>query len=80
MYFLNGCQNQLFKTTRGRNVNSVNKNMTEHSNYVDDRYEGCGQEGPIRCIFLCEFHPVAGPKITCQVNKSFESFVYVRIL
>lgn len=31
-------------------------------------YEGCGREGPIRCIFLSEFHPVAGPKITCQVR------------
>lgn len=31
-------------------------------------YEGCGREGPIRCIFLGEFHPVAGPKISCQVN------------
>lgn len=30
-------------------------------------YEGCGREGPIRCIFLGEFHPVAGPKISCQV-------------
>lgn len=33
-------------------------------------YEGCGKEGPIRCIFLCEFHPTAGPKITCQVILS----------
>lgn len=32
-------------------------------------YEGCGQEGPIRCIFLSEFHDTAGSKITCQVNK-----------
>lgn len=31
-------------------------------------YEGCGREGPIRCIFLGEFHPVAGPKIACQVS------------
>lgn len=31
-------------------------------------YEGCGREGPIRCIFLGEFHPVAGPKISCQVG------------
>lgn len=31
-------------------------------------YEGCGREGPIRCIFLGEFHPVAGPKISCQVS------------
>lgn len=29
--------------------------------------EGCGLEGSLRCIFLCEFHPTAGPKITCQV-------------
>lgn len=36
-------------------------------------YEGCGQEGPIRCIFLCEFHPTAGPKITCQVPDSYIS-------
>lgn len=31
-------------------------------------FEGCGHEGPIRCIFLCEFHPKLGPKIKCQVN------------
>ncbi|XP_021927171.1 GATOR complex protein NPRL2 [Zootermopsis nevadensis] len=38
----------------------------------DTRYfEGCGHEGPIRCIFLCEFHPVAGPKITCQVPEEY---------
>lgn len=33
-------------------------------------YEGCGREGPIRCIFLGEFHPVAGPKISCQVRNT----------
>ncbi|KPI95728.1 PREDICTED: nitrogen permease regulator 2-like protein [Papilio xuthus] len=36
-------------------------------------YEGCGQEGPIRCIFLCEFHHTAGPKITCQVPENYIS-------
>lgn len=36
-------------------------------------YEGCGREGPIRCIFLCEFHPTAGPKITCQVPDNYIS-------
>lgn len=41
------------------NVNRM-KNLTQF-------YEGCGQEGPIKCIFLSEFHPVAGPKISCQV-------------
>ncbi|KAL1132145.1 hypothetical protein AAG570_010102 [Ranatra chinensis] len=36
-------------------------------------FEGCGKEGPIRCIFLCEFHPIAGPKIMCQVPDDFIS-------
>jgi hypothetical protein len=41
----------------------------------DTRYfEGCGHEGPIRCIFLCEFHPIAGPKITYQVLYSYSVF------
>lgn len=33
--------------------------------------EDTGQEGPIRCIFFSEFHPTAGPKITCQVSLIF---------
>lgn len=36
-------------------------------------FEGCGLEGSIKCIFLCEFHPIAGPKITCQVSNSHSS-------
>lgn len=36
-------------------------------------YEGCGQEGPIRCIFLCEFHPTAGPRINYQVPENYIS-------
>ncbi|CAK1553983.1 unnamed protein product [Leptosia nina] len=36
-------------------------------------YEGCGREGPIRCIFLSEFHPVAGPKISCQFPEDYVS-------
>lgn len=43
--------------------------MAEATQY----YEGCGREGPLRCVFLCEFHPVAGPKITCQVPENFIS-------
>lgn len=39
--------------------------MTTNSKY----YEGCGMDGPIRCIFLSEFHPTAGSKINCQVKK-----------
>ncbi|CAG7716173.1 unnamed protein product, partial [Allacma fusca] len=29
-------------------------------------FEGCGREGPIRAIFLSEFHHIAGPKIVVQ--------------
>ncbi|XP_059059808.1 GATOR complex protein NPRL2-like isoform X1 [Achroia grisella] len=36
-------------------------------------YEGCGREGPIRCIFLGEFHPIAGPKISCQFPEDYIS-------
>ncbi|XP_059489456.1 GATOR complex protein NPRL2 [Neocloeon triangulifer] len=36
-------------------------------------FEGCGREGPIRCIFFSEFHPTAGPKISCQVPEDFIS-------
>ncbi|CAH2036133.1 unnamed protein product, partial [Iphiclides podalirius] len=36
-------------------------------------YEGCGREGPIRCIFLGEFHPIAGPKIACQFPEDYIS-------
>ncbi|XP_026478571.1 GATOR complex protein NPRL2-like [Ctenocephalides felis] len=28
-------------------------------------------EGPIRSIFMCEFHPTAGPKITCQIPENY---------
>ncbi|KAF2901873.1 hypothetical protein ILUMI_04314 [Ignelater luminosus] len=35
--------------------------------------EGSRQESPIRCIFLCEFHPTAGPIITCQVPENYIS-------
>lgn len=43
------------------------------SNDKDRFYEGCGREGPIRCIFLSEFHPTAGPKIVCQVPDNYIS-------
>ncbi|XP_077298080.1 GATOR1 complex protein NPRL2-like [Arctopsyche grandis] len=34
---------------------------------------GGGAGGPIRCLFLCEFHPRAGPRITCQVPDGYIS-------
>lgn len=40
------------------------------TNAAQQFFEGCGHEGPIRCIFLSEFHPVAGSKITCQVSDA----------
>lgn len=42
------------------------------TNHAQQFFEGCGHEGPIRCIFLSEFHPVAGSKITCQVLHSMD--------
>lgn len=26
---------------------------------------------PVKCIFLCEFHPTAGPQISCQEPADF---------
>ncbi|XP_049831139.1 GATOR complex protein NPRL2-like [Schistocerca gregaria] len=43
--------------------------MEDHERF----YEGCNREGPLRCIFLCEFHHVAGPKIACQVPENYIS-------
>jgi hypothetical protein len=36
----------------------------------DSRYEGCGEEGPLRNIFLAEFHHITGPMIRCQAPKN----------
>ena len=38
----------------------------ENSNDSDD-------SDPVKCIFLCEFHPTAGPKISCQEPENFIS-------
>ncbi|KAK7792932.1 hypothetical protein R5R35_008073 [Gryllus longicercus] len=43
---------------------------------------GYGTGDSLRCIFLCEFHPTAGPKITCQVPENYiskESFDAVSV-
>ncbi|XP_030754289.1 GATOR complex protein NPRL2 [Sitophilus oryzae] len=31
------------------------------------------KEGPIRCIFFCEFHHTAGPIISCQIPENYIS-------
>ncbi|CAH0563581.1 unnamed protein product [Brassicogethes aeneus] len=41
--------------------------------YIKHRFEGSGKEGPIRCIFFCEFHHTAGPIISCQVPENYIS-------
>jgi hypothetical protein len=48
---------------RGGGEGTVAANMADGEGYG----EACGLEGLLRCIFLCEFHPTAGPKTTCQV-------------
>ena len=37
------------------------------------KYEGCGEIGSIRAIFLSQFHPVQGPMIRCQWPPDFLS-------
>jgi len=37
------------------------------------KYEGCGEIGDIRAIFLAQFHPDQGPLIRCQWPKDFVS-------
>eukprot|EP00095_Tigriopus_kingsejongensis_P003425 maker-scaffold1323_size47899-snap-gene-0.12 protein:Tk03425 transcript:maker-scaffold1323_size47899-snap-gene-0.12-mRNA-1 annotation:"hypothetical protein AaeL_AAEL003870" len=38
-----------------------------------DHQEGCGQDGPLRSIFLAEFHHVQGPVIRCEATIDGES-------
>jgi len=37
------------------------------------KYEGCGEIGDIRAIFLAQFHPDQGPMIRCQWPRDFLS-------
>lgn len=57
-------------------TSGLNSNSPMETRY----YEGCGREGPIRCIFLGEFHPVAGPKVSCQVSNCTESSKRCRVV
>ncbi|XP_055524943.1 GATOR complex protein NPRL2 [Wyeomyia smithii] len=47
--------------------------MMSMVNPTNQFYEGCGREGPIRCILLSEFHATAGSKICCQVPDNYIS-------
>ncbi|XP_017774576.1 PREDICTED: nitrogen permease regulator 2-like protein [Nicrophorus vespilloides] len=44
------------------------------SNGMYDSQEICTlPNGPIRCIFFCEFHPTVGPIISCQIPENYIS-------
>jgi len=40
---------------------------------ASNKYEGCGEIGGIRAIFLAQFHPDQGPMIRCQWPRDFLS-------
>ncbi|CAH1110648.1 unnamed protein product [Psylliodes chrysocephalus] len=40
---------------------------------LKSKRDGARKEGPIRCIFFCEFHHTAGPMISCQVPENYIS-------
>lgn len=52
----------------------------ENMSFPATKADDTGQEGPIRCIFFSEFHPTAGPKITCQVSFLFTIHGYCLIV
>ncbi len=41
--------------------------------FISAQFEGCGREGPIRGMFLAEFHPTVGPRIRLQTNSELLS-------
>ncbi|XP_018330249.1 GATOR complex protein NPRL2 isoform X1 [Agrilus planipennis] len=50
--------------------NLVVKDLFDDAEDSEDSFQ---KEGPTRCIFLCEFHPTVGPKITCQYPDNYIS-------
>lgn len=53
-----------------------NGNYDEHEHeyeYDQDNVNFKDDAEPVKCIFLCEFHPTAGPKISCQEPADFIS-------
>jgi hypothetical protein len=40
---------------------------------ASNKYEGCGEIGDIRAIFLAQFHPDQGPMVRCQWPRDFLS-------
>ena len=59
-------------TAAAARANNNSFGVNKMSNIMNDsRYEGCGEEGPLRSIFFAEFHPTAGPIIRCQVCEKY---------
>lgn len=46
----------------------VNEDLSEY-----EKYKFGGEEGPLKCIFFCEFHPTAGPIISCCEPEGYIS-------
>lgn len=47
----------------------------DDDHYKYDKFDETDVDGTesVKCIFLCEFHPTAGPKISCQEPADFIS-------
>ncbi|KAL3272445.1 hypothetical protein HHI36_013925 [Cryptolaemus montrouzieri] len=45
--------------------------IVDFPDYTKYKFDGFGEEGPVRCIFFCEFHPTAGPIISCAEPENY---------
>ncbi len=54
---------------------NLQNGICEDNDYKYDQYRvnDLDDPEPVKCIFLCEFHPTAGPKISCQEPADFIS-------
>lgn len=54
---------------------TIENGLCEEGDYKYDPYNDSAVNDlePVKCIFLCEFHPTAGPKISCQEPAEFIS-------
>lgn len=62
------------------NESTSDEKTYQNGNCDEDDYEyeeyatnDLDDSNPVKCIFLCEFHPTAGPKISCQEPVDFIS-------
>lgn len=62
------------------NILSVNSSDNNNDNFDGDKKSECDDDDAdddeneaVKCIFLCEFHATAGPKIATQVPENYIS-------